>query len=165
MAVFHSIDPTTERVIGEYPADDARTIDRKLTAAAAAFATWRETSVATRASALGRVADVLTSQQERHAQLMTAEMGKPIADARSEIAKCAAACRFYAESGAAMLASERVAIDGGESYVAFDPLGPVLAVMPWNFPFWQVFRFAAPTLVAGNVGVLKHASNVCGTAL
>ncbi len=162
---FQSINPATEDVIAEYPADTSVDIERKLAAAVAAFAVWRDTPVATRAAALTRVADALDAEREAHARLVTSEMGKPIADARSEIEKCATACRFYAEHGPEMVAPVAADIGTPKGYVAFDPLGPVLAIMPWNFPFWQVFRFAAPAVVAGNVALLKHASNVCGTAL
>src|SRR5207247_328841 len=116
---------------------------------------------------VARAGELLEQRKDEYGQLMTLEMGKLLVAAREEAAKCAMACRYYAEHGAAMLAPEKV-LDGEEmGYVAFHPLGVVLAVMPWNFPFWQVIRFAAPALVAGNVGVLKHASNVpqCALAL
>ncbi len=162
---FHSVNPTTEAVIATYDAHTAAEIEARLAAAADAFRGWRDTPIGMRCSALARVADLLDAGNDAYARLITAEMGKPLGDARSEVAKCASACRFYATHATAMLAAEPVVTEASKSYVAFDPLGPVLAIMPWNFPFWQVFRFAAPALVAGNVGVLKHASNVCGTAL
>jgi succinate-semialdehyde dehydrogenase/glutarate-semialdehyde dehydrogenase len=107
----------------------------------------------------------LEANKDELARLMALEMGKPLAAGRAEIEKCAATCRFYAEEAASFLADEPVATEASKSFIAYQPLGPVLAVMPWNFPFWQVFRFAAPALMAGNVGVLKHASNVTGCAL
>jgi succinate-semialdehyde dehydrogenase/glutarate-semialdehyde dehydrogenase len=112
-----------------------------------------------------RAAEILESEKQQLGQLMTLEMGKPIAAAVSEAEKCAAACRFYAKNAEGFLADEHTEIDGGKAWVAFQPLGVVLAIMPWNFPFWQVFRFAAPALMAGNVGILKHASNVPQCAL
>src|SRR5690349_22448735 len=114
---------------------------------------------------LSAAADVLDADKRRFAELAVLEMGKPIRQAVAEIEKCAWVCRYYAEHAASMLAEERIATDAADSYVRFDPLGAVLAVMPWNFPYWQVFRFAAPALMAGNGGVLKHASNVPGCAL
>jgi succinate-semialdehyde dehydrogenase/glutarate-semialdehyde dehydrogenase len=114
---------------------------------------------------MARAAGVLDERRERYARLMVEEMGKPIRQARAEVEKCAWCCRFYAEEGPGFVAPQEVATDAGRSFVAFEPLGVVLAVMPWNFPFWQVFRFAAPALVAGNAAVLKHASNVPACAL
>ena len=160
-----SINPATDEVIAEYVEDSATVLDEKLHTAAIAAPVWRTTPVAERARLLERTAQVLESRREELARLMTAEMGKPIREARAEVDKCAWVCRYYAEHGPAFLASEQVTTDARQSYVRFDPLGVVLAVMPWNFPLWQVFRFAAPTLVAGNVGLLKHASNVTGCAL
>ena len=162
---FQSINPATEEVIAEYGEHGPDEIARRLAAAQAAFQRWRDTGLGDRTAALSRVADVLGTNQEAYARLITAEMGKPLGDARSEIAKCATGCRFYAERAAVMLAPEPAPTEAADSYVTFDPLGPVLAIMPWNFPFWQVFRFAAPALAAGNVAVLKHAANVSGTAL
>jgi succinate-semialdehyde dehydrogenase/glutarate-semialdehyde dehydrogenase len=162
---FQSINPATEALIAEYPEHGPDEIAQRLAAARAAFQSWREIGLGERTAALTRVAAVLERNQDTYARLITAEMGKPLGDARSEIAKCATVCRFYAERAAVLLAPEPAPTEAADSYVAFDPLGPVLAIMPWNFPFWQVFRFAAPALAAGNVGVLKHATNVCGTAL
>ncbi len=133
----------------------------------AAFHRYRSTSFADRARWLENAAQILESEKDRLGRIMTREMGKPIVAARAEAAKCALACRYYVENGARLLADEPVDFAPGKAYLRYDPIGPVLAVMPWNFPFWQVFRFAAPALMAGNTGLLKHASNVpdCAVAI
>jgi succinate-semialdehyde dehydrogenase/glutarate-semialdehyde dehydrogenase len=160
-----SIDPASGTTIATYTPDDDAAVAARLAGAAAAFAAWRTTPLDVRTAVLARAAVGLDRDIEVHARLITREMGKPLREARAEVAKCAAGCRYYAAQAARMLEPERVATDAAKSYVAFDPLGAVLAIMPWNFPFWQVFRFAAPALAAGNVAILKHASNVCGCAL
>jgi succinate-semialdehyde dehydrogenase/glutarate-semialdehyde dehydrogenase len=158
-----AVNPATGRTIRSFSADSSEVLETKLTRAAGAFVAWARTPVQARADLLARVAAEIESRRELLARLCTDEMGKPIVGAREELAKCAQCCRHYAEEGPRLLAPERVAGPGQE--VWFAPLGPILAVMPWNFPFWQVFRFAAPALVAGNVGLLKHASNVPQCAL
>jgi succinate-semialdehyde dehydrogenase/glutarate-semialdehyde dehydrogenase len=168
--VLRSINPATQTLIAEYPVHTAAEVERSLERAAATAGRWRATSLDDRAELLRSVARLLretpttSGPAQDSAALMTLEMGKPIGQAQAEIEKCAWVCDYYAEQGAAFLAPERIETDASESGVRFDPLGVVLAVMPWNFPFWQVFRFAAPALMAGNVGLLKHASNVPGCA-
>lgn len=160
-----SINPFTGEELLQVPAHDAAAVQQRLEQAAQAFKEWRSTSFEHRAQLMLAAAQVLDDRAEHFARLITLEMGKPINDSRSEVAKCAACCRYYAENAATHLADEPEATEASASYIAFDPLGPVLAIMPWNFPFWQVFRFAAPALMAGNVGLLKHASNVPQCAL
>jgi len=140
-------------------------LDAHLQRAADAFAAHRRTALAERSERLRAAADILENRAEAFGRLMTQEMGKPLAEATAEAEKCAWVCRYYAGNGPDMLRPQVVQTDASKSYVAYQPLGPVLAVMPWNFPFWQVFRFAAPALMAGNVGLLKHAANVTGCAL
>ncbi|HXH85080.1 MAG TPA: aldehyde dehydrogenase family protein, partial [Candidatus Tectomicrobia bacterium] len=160
-----SVNPATGERLASFALHDEAAVEARLAQAATAFRKHRLTSFAERARLLTRVADLLEAERDRLARLMTLEMGKPIGAAGEEAAKCAWACRFYAEHGEAMLADEVVATGAARSFVRYQPLGPILAVMPWNFPFWQVFRFAAPALMAGNVGLLKHASNVPQCAL
>ena len=160
-----SVNPATEDVIEEFQPHDAAGIEAILGRAASCFASWRAVPLDERAACLRRAAAVLEAGQEEFARHVTAEMGKTLASAKAEISKCARVCRYYADEGPAMLADEVIASDASASHVMHLPLGPVLAVMPWNFPFWQVFRFAAPALMAGNVGLLKHASNVWRCAL
>ena len=157
--------PATGETLEQYAEHDGAEVERRLDAAARAFGPWRALSLARRAEVLRAVAERLDACREECARLMVREMGKPIATARAEIEKCAWVCRHYAEHAERYLAPRMVDTDASKSYVRFDPLGAVLAIMPWNFPFWQVFRFAAPALMAGNVGLLKHASNVTGCAL
>jgi len=142
--------------------DDARTA---ATAARTAFLDWRRTSFADRSAAVRKAAAILRARADEFARLMTEEMGKTLDDGRAEIEKCAFHCDWFAEHAQDYLAQEPADIGGGEAFVTFNPIGVVLAVMPWNFPFWQVFRAAAPTLMAGNGMLLKHASNVPGCAL
>lgn len=130
-----------------------------------AWRAWRQTSFARRSELMHKAAAVLRGKKEEFARTMAMEMGKPVADGRGEVEKCALVCEYYADHAEAFLADEPVSSDASRSYAAFRPIGTVLAVMPWNFPFWQVFRFAAPALMAGNTGVLKHASNVPRCAL
>jgi succinate-semialdehyde dehydrogenase/glutarate-semialdehyde dehydrogenase len=163
--MLQSIDPCTGERIREYPETTQKEVAAVLAAADRAQRDWREVPFEERAWLLRRAAERLRGEQERCAALMASEMGKPLAQGRAEVEKCASACEYFADRGASFLASETIQSDASRSYVAFRPLGTVLAVMPWNFPFWQVFRFAAPALMAGNAGVLKHASNVCGCAL
>ena len=162
---MRSINPATGELGREYPEHSDAQIRQKLQASAAAFDQWRRTSFAERARLMRKAAEALRAHAPDFGQQITLEMGKPIAAAEAEVSKCATVCDFYAENAERFLATEVVASDAHRSYVRYDPLGPVLAIMPWNFPFWQVFRFAAPALMAGNVGLLKHASNVPGTAL
>jgi succinate-semialdehyde dehydrogenase/glutarate-semialdehyde dehydrogenase len=162
---MRAINPATGAVVAEYPATDPAEVDRLLTRAEEAFAAWRREPFAERARRMRRAAELLRAGRAEHARLMTEEMGKPIAAAEAEVDKCALGCDFYAEHAEAFLAPEEVATEAARSFVRCDPLGPVLAIMPWNFPFWQVFRFAVPALMAGNVALLKHAANVPGSAL
>jgi succinate-semialdehyde dehydrogenase / glutarate-semialdehyde dehydrogenase len=140
-------------------------LDEKLTRARAAFERHRRTTFDERAASMQRAAEILESEKETFARLMTIEMGKPIKGAVQEVEKCVWVCRYYVDNAERHLADEIIASTAGQSYIRYQPLGVVLAVMPWNFPFWQVFRFAAPALMAGNVGLLKHASNVPQCAL
>jgi succinate-semialdehyde dehydrogenase/glutarate-semialdehyde dehydrogenase len=160
-----TINPATEQFLRDYPEHTEAEVGERLALAERVFASWRRTAVPERAELLRRLVRRLRDGRDRFSRLMTEEMGKPIAQAEAEIDKCAWCCDHYAEHGAAYLEPETVATDAAHSFVRYDPLGPVLAIMPWNFPFWQVFRFAVPSLLAGNVGVLKHASNVPGCAL
>lgn len=162
-----SINPATGETLKTFDPLSETQIDEKLQRAAETFAVYRQTSMADRTGWMLRAAEILEEEKSAFAQLMTIEMGKPIKGAVGEVEKCAWVCRYYAESAEQHLADKLVATDAEKSFVRFQPLGPVLAVMPWNFPFWQVFRFAAPALMAGNVGLLKHASNVpqCSLAI
>jgi succinate-semialdehyde dehydrogenase/glutarate-semialdehyde dehydrogenase len=162
---IESINPTTEEVEAVFDEHTPEEVDKALSEASMAFDRWRKTSFEERSRFMRRAADVMRANRPRYAGLMTAEMGKPIRQSEAEVEKCAWACEFYAEKAASFLADMDTPSTATRSYVAFDPLGPVLAVMPWNFPFWQVFRFAAPALMAGNTGVLKHAANVPRCAL
>ncbi len=161
-------DPSTGAVVRTFDALSDAELEERLARAAAAFSSYRRTSFAERAGWMRAAADRLDAQAEQTAALMTLEMGKTLKAARAEIGKCAAACRYYAEHAQAMLATTGVdaaAVKAVRAEVRWQPMGPVLAVMPWNFPLWQAMRFAAPALMAGNVGLLKHASNVPQTAL
>jgi succinate-semialdehyde dehydrogenase / glutarate-semialdehyde dehydrogenase len=163
-----SINPATGQTLKTYDEMSEDDVERCLAAAADAAATYRLTSFADRAAWLRRAADLLDAEQEQVAAMMTSEMGKTLVSAKQEVAKCAKGCRYYAEHAAAFLADEpadAAAVGASRAYVRYDPLGVVLAIMPWNFPLWQAMRFAAPALMAGNVGLLKHASNVPQSAL
>ncbi len=160
-----AIHPATGALLREYPDHSPDEVSRRVTRASAAWNRWRATSFSDRASPLRAAATLLRARRDEYARLMTLEMGKPIAQSEAEVEKCAWVCEYFAEHAERYLTSEPVATDATKSFVRFDPLGVVLAVMPWNFPFWQVFRAAAPALMAGNVMLLKHASNVPGCAL
>ncbi len=160
-----SINPATGQLIKSFePLTDAQ-IEGKLKRAATAFAKYRKTSFAERARMMVKVAEILESDKEKFARTMTTEMGKPFRAAVDEAVKCESACRYYGENAERFLADEVIETAASCSYIHYQPLGPILAVMPWNFPFWQVMRFAAPALMGGNVGLLKHASNVPQCAL
>lgn len=160
-----SINPATRQVLKTLePLSDSQ-IEEKLQRAAVAFAQHRRLSFTERAGRMLKAAEILESEKQAHARIMTMEMGKTLRSAVDEASKCAWACRYYAENAERFLADEVVSTNAKRSYIRCQPLGPILAVMPWNFPFWQVVRFAAPALMAGNVGLLKHASNVPQCAL
>src|SRR3569833_860726 len=158
-----SVNPFSGETLRTFEADDDARIEEKLARARRAFDEWRREPVTARAEVLRAAARILDDEREIFAALATSEMGKTIRAARDEVAKCALTCRYYADNAAAFLRKEP--IDGDDQAVWIEPLGVVLAVMPWNFPYWQVIRFAAPALAAGNVGLLKHASNVPQSAL
>lgn len=159
-----SINPVNGKLNRYYEEDTPAAVGEKIEQTHQAWLLWRETGFPERAALLRKMAENLRHQKEELAILMTIEMGKPVKDGVSEIEKCALVCDYYAAEGAGFLKDEIIATEAAKSYVSFQPLGIVLAVMPWNFPFWQVFRFLAPALMAGNCGLLKHASNVPGCA-
>lgn len=160
-----SINPATGESFAEYPSHTAAELQQAVDSSLEAFGVWRDLPVSDRAEPLLRAANRLEEDSDQLAQLMALEVGKPIAEGRAEAAKSAWVCRYYADNAEAFLAPEQMTTEAADSFVAFRPLGPVLAVMPWNFPFWQVFRAAAPALMAGNTMLLKHAANVPGCAL
>jgi len=160
-----SWNPTTNQPIQTHASWDVRRLEQALEKAHGAQQTWAQTPFSRRAEVLRNVAIRLRAQRDQYATLMTQEMGKPLREARAEVEKCAGVCDYYAQHGEDFLRADAVESDAGKSYVAYYPLGVVLAVMPWNFPFWQVFRAAAPALMAGNAVALKHASNVSQCAL
>jgi succinate-semialdehyde dehydrogenase / glutarate-semialdehyde dehydrogenase len=160
-----SVNPATGEKLTEFPRLDDREIEKRLSRAEEAFSRYRRKTFIERSELLHAATELLFQEKQKFAEIITMEMGKLFRDSVAEIEKCARGCRFYAENGARFLEEEPAQTDAAESHVEYQPLGPVLAIMPWNFPFWQVFRFAAPTLMAGNVGLLKHASNVPQCAL
>src|SRR5215216_431935 len=160
-----SVNPATGEQLKKFSVFDDAEIEKRLSRADQAFKRYRRTTLTERAELLHAVSDLLFQETQTFAEIITLEMGKLFRDSVAEIEKCARGCRFYAENGARFLEEESAQTDAAESYVEYQPLGAVLAIMPWNFPFWQVFRFAAPALIAGNVGLLKHASNVPQCAL
>ncbi|MBU1425114.1 MAG: NAD-dependent succinate-semialdehyde dehydrogenase [Gammaproteobacteria bacterium] len=162
---FVSLNPATNEVIQAHESWDVLRLERALERSGSAQPAWAQTSFATRAGVLRKVAAQLLAQRDHYATLITLEMGKPLREARAEVEKCAGTCEYYAQHAEEFLRAETIASDAGKSYVAYAPLGVVLAVMPWNFPFWQVFRAAAPALMAGNALLLKHAPNVPQCAL
>ncbi|MFB3787105.1 MAG: NAD-dependent succinate-semialdehyde dehydrogenase [bacterium] len=163
--VFQSVNPANGNVIQTYDEMPPREINEIIHKAHEAFLSWRKSSFAHRAELMAGAAELLRKYKDEYGKLMALEMGKPIRDGRGEASKCASVCEYYAENAGKILSPEPIPTDASRSYVSFQPMGIVLAVMPWNFPFWQVFRFAAPALMAGNAGILKHASNVPGCAL
>jgi succinate-semialdehyde dehydrogenase/glutarate-semialdehyde dehydrogenase len=162
---IQSINPATEEVLASFEPFTSEQVDEALGQADDAFRAWRERSLSERAVPMRKLAKLLRERADRYGALMTAEMGKPIGEARAEAEKCAWGCEHFAENAARYLADEQIASSARKSIVAFEPLGVILAVMPWNFPFWQVIRFAAPALMAGNAAIVKHASNVPQCAL
>ncbi|MGK7892511.1 MAG: NAD-dependent succinate-semialdehyde dehydrogenase [Xenococcus sp. (in: cyanobacteria)] len=160
-----TINPATNETIKTFTALTTEEIELKLALADSTYQKYRQTSFTQRSQWLNNAADILERDRDKFAKIMTLEMGKPLKSAIAEVTKCAWVCRFYAEKAPEFLADKAIATDATSSYVSYQPLGIILAVMPWNFPFWQVFRFAAPALMAGNVGLLKHASNVPQSAL
>jgi succinate-semialdehyde dehydrogenase/glutarate-semialdehyde dehydrogenase len=161
---FNSINPYNDQIVGQYIAQTESEVTAMLGKAESAFEAWKKVPIATRAKLMTKAGKVLRDNVEEYARMITLEMGKPITESRAEVNKCAWVCDYYAENAEDFLADEIIETDAQKSFVKHDPIGCVLAIMPWNFPFWQVFRFASPTLMAGNTGILKHASNVFGCA-
>ena len=160
-----SINPTTNEIIREFPEHSSSEVNAIIEDVHAEWLTWKGTSFEHRSGLFRSAARILHERKEIYSRLMTEEMGKIIRESKAEIEKCANACDYYADHAAELLEDQVIPSDASRSLVVFQPLGIILAVMPWNFPFWQVFSFAAPTLMAGNAAVLKHASNVPGCAL
>lgn len=163
--MFKSINPYDQSVVAEFELLSDTTLEKKLVNAATAFKIWRRKSFGERGAAIHKIAKILLDNKEKYARTITLEMGKTIVEARAEVEKCAGACDYYAQHAEELLRDQHIATEGKKSFVHFEPVGAVLAIMPWNFPLWQVFRFAAPSIMAGNVGLLKHAPNVTQTSL
>jgi len=161
---FKTINPYNAEQLESYTALTNEALLEKLDGNQAIFESWRKVPLAERCRLLKNAGQVLRDNVEEYAKMITLEMGKPIAESRGEVNKCAWVCDYYAENAAEFLADEIIPTNAAQSFVKHSPIGTVLSIMPWNFPFWQVFRFAAPTLTAGNLGLLKHAPNVFGSA-
>ncbi|MDX1350797.1 MAG: NAD-dependent succinate-semialdehyde dehydrogenase [Putridiphycobacter sp.] len=162
--IFKSVNPHNGNVIHSFSSIDNKTLADKLALSQTAFHSWKQTALDERIQLLRKVADILRDRAESYAKMISLEMGKPLTESIGEINKCVWVSEYYAENASEFLADENIMTEAQMSYVRHDPMGTILAIMPWNFPFWQVFRFAVPTLTAGNTAVLKHASNVLGCA-
>ena len=164
---IQTINPATGKLIKTFKEASLRSVEQKIKLSEKAWQSWRSERISVRASKLKKASAVLLQQKDKLARLMALEMGKPLKEGVSEIEKCAWVCRYYARNGATFLKDQPVTTEAAKSYVSYQPIGTVLAIMPWNFPFWQVFRFIAPSILAGNCGLLKHASNVpkCAAAI
>ena len=160
-----SVNPSTGKPINTFSEMSNSEIEKIISSANEAFKTWKSVSFKERSKLMHNAAEALRENKDIYSRLMTEEMGKPIKQSYAEVEKCAWVCEYYADNAEGFLNDELIKTDARKSFVTYQPLGVVLAVMPWNFPFWQVFRFAAPGLMAGNAGILKHASNVSGCAL
>jgi succinate-semialdehyde dehydrogenase / glutarate-semialdehyde dehydrogenase len=165
MALFQSIFPFNRELVNEYPLMDETQLNNALVSAGSGYENWKRLSYTERSTVLKNAASILRNNSDQYAQLITREMGKIFAEALGEVEKCAWVCEYYADNAASFLQDELLVAGYHNSFVTYQPIGAVLAIMPWNFPFWQVFRYAAPTLMAGNVTLLKHAPNVCGCSL
>ena len=163
--MFKSINPFNQSVIAEFALHDDKAVQKKLELASSAFAMWRKESFSIRSTLMMKVAELLRQNKEEYARTITLEMGKAIGEARAEVEKCAATCEYYAQHSEKFLVDITIPTEARKTYITHQPLGAVLAIMPWNFPFWQVFRYAVPAIMAGNVTLLKHAPNVCQTSL
>jgi succinate-semialdehyde dehydrogenase/glutarate-semialdehyde dehydrogenase len=163
--MLKSINPFDQTVVAEFNTDDMKVVDAKLSKAINAFSPWKKISFADRGSLMHKAATILRKNIEAYAKTISVEMGKVLSESKGEIEKCANACDYFADNAEQFLRDVNIQTEAQKSFVAFQPLGPVLAIMPWNFPLWQVFRFAAPSLIAGNVGLLKHAANVTQCSL
>ncbi|MCG6913023.1 NAD-dependent succinate-semialdehyde dehydrogenase [bacterium BMS3Abin03] len=163
--MLQSINPYTEEVIKTYPEHSRQEIENIIESADKAFLSWQKVEFKERSALMKKAGNVLRKKKDEFGEIMTLEMGKPIEQSIAEVEKCAWVCDYYSENAERFLSDELIETDASKSYISYRPLGVVLAVMPWNFPFWQVFRFAAPGLMAGNAGILKHSSNVSGCAL
>ena len=161
---FKSINPYNGQQVAKFTALTKDELDEKLNISQKAFETWKKVPLKERCQLIKNAGQVLRDNVDDYAKMITLEMGKPISESRSEVNKCAWVCDYYADNAESFLADEIIETDASKSFVRHDPIGAVLAIMPWNFPFWQVFRYAAPTLIAGNTGLLKHAANVFGSA-
>lgn len=162
---LQTINPATNKLIKEYEEYSPEKVLKIVDDCHETYKSWRKTTFAERSALMKKAAENLREKTAEYAAILTREMGKPIKQAEAEVEKCALVCDYYADNAETFLAEEKIESDASESFVRYDPIGVVLAVMPWNFPFWQVFRFAAPALMAGNTGILKHASNVPESAL
>ncbi len=165
MNTQNAVNPATGKAFHSYPVHSEADVQVMVTRAQDCFMSWRTTSFEQRKAALLRVSDVITKNKETYAKLIAEEMGKPLKEGLAEVEKCASAAKFFAENSERFLADQMVATEYSKSYVTFQPIGIILGVMPWNFPFWQVLRYAYPALMGGNVCLLKHASNTPGCAL
>jgi succinate-semialdehyde dehydrogenase / glutarate-semialdehyde dehydrogenase len=163
--MLKSINPFDQSVVAEFEVHDTGTIEKKVAAARKTFTAWKKQDFSHRAALMKRAGEQLRQHKTEYARIISMEMGKIVAESVAEVEKCANGCDFFADHAAAFLKDQTISTEASKSLIAFQPLGPVLAIMPWNFPLWQVFRFAAPALMAGNVGLLKHAANVTQCAL
>lgn len=163
--MLKSVNPFDQSLLGEFTELDERAVDRKIVAAAKTFTSWRKETFDRKAALMQRAAALLREKKHDYAKIISTEMGKVLKEAEGEIEKCAGGCDYFALNAERFLKDQIIDTDASKSFVCYQPLGPVLAIMPWNFPFWQVFRFAAPSLMAGNVGLLKHAGNVSQCSL
>ncbi|MDO8550934.1 MAG: aldehyde dehydrogenase family protein, partial [Ignavibacteria bacterium] len=163
--MIKSINPATGKELKSYKEMSLEEIEFIIVKAEAAFLSWKDTDFSIRKSCMKKASDILKDRKDKYARLMTEEMGKPIKQSLAEVEKCAWVCDYFTDSAETFLSDVIIDTEASYSFVTFQPLGVVLAIMPWNFPFWQVFRFAAPNLMAGNAGILKHSSDVTGCAL